>query len=52
MIDNKVPLAQRKTSWLVADQAQNVYWVLGLKKSDLSRGAVNAKIQYIVVHRS
>lgn len=52
MIDNKVPLAQRKTSWLVADQGQNVYWVLGLKKSDLSRGAVNAKIQYIVVHRS
>ena len=52
MIDNKLTIKQRADSWLLTDDSTNVYWILGLKKSDLSRAVVNAKIQYIVVHRS
>ncbi|WP_051527986.1 tRNA lysidine(34) synthetase TilS [Ligilactobacillus equi] len=49
LIDQKLSPEARAKQLLVTDRAQNVYWILDLKKSDLSRGQTNAKIQYIVV---
>lgn len=52
MIDKKVPLDQRDKIWLVSDDEGTVYWVVGLKKSDLSHHLVNAKIHYVIAHRT
>lgn len=52
LIDAKIPTEQRNEYWVVADALQNIYWIINLKKSNLSHASVNAKIQYIVVHRS
>lgn len=52
MIDKKVPLYQRDKIWVVSDDEGTVYWVIGLKKSDLSHHLVNAKIHYVIAHRT
>ena len=52
LIDHKIPRSQRDQIWLVTTDENEVLWVVGLKKSDLSRPADHAKIQYIIVHQS
>ncbi len=51
LIDKKIALDERKKLWLVVNGENQALWVVGVKKSDLSRGCVNAKIQYIAVFR-
>ena len=51
LIDKKIALDERKKLWLVVNGENQAIWVIGVKKSDLSRGCVNAKIQYIAVFR-
>lgn len=51
LIDQKIPQAKRDKLWLVADQQENIYWIIGIKKSNLARGQKNAKIQYMIVYR-
>lgn len=51
LIDHKVPNVQRAKIWLVCKASNEVLWVIGHKKSDLSRPSVNDKIHYIVIYR-
>lgn len=51
LIDQKVPAKERAKLWYLVDDKDFVYWVFGIKKTDLSPRAVNAKIQYIIVYR-
>ncbi len=51
MIDNKLPIIQRTRTWVVSKGGNDVVWVIGQKKSDLSRQNVNDKIHYIVIYR-
>ncbi|GBG94312.1 tRNA(Ile)-lysidine synthetase [Ligilactobacillus salitolerans] len=51
LIDQKVPFWQRDHTWVVSLQAGEILWVVGAKKSDLSRQSVNDKIHYIVIYR-
>lgn len=49
-IDHKLTNEQRQDAWLVSDEQQKVYWVIGLKKSDLSQTPRDAKMQYVIVY--
>ncbi|WP_161808010.1 tRNA lysidine(34) synthetase TilS [Ligilactobacillus ceti] len=51
LIDQKIPQMERENIWLLTNQQQQVYWVLGIKKSDLSQPLVNAKMHYIIIYR-
>ena len=51
LIDQKIPAKERAKLWYLVDDKDFVYWVFGIKKTDLSPRAVNAKIQYIIVYR-
>lgn len=51
LIDQKVPAKERAKLFYLVDRDDFVYWVFGVKKTDLSPRAVNAKIQYIIVYR-
>lgn len=51
LIDGKIPADQREKVWVVSDDHDDVLWVVGHKKSDLSRQDVNDKIHYIVIYR-
>ena len=51
LIDQKVPNSQRDRVWVVCQKSNEVIWVVGHKKSDLSRPSVHDKIHYIVVYR-
>lgn len=51
LIDHKIPQKLRERLWLVADQENNVYWIVGIKKSNLAHDQKNAKMQYMIVYR-
>ena len=51
LIDQKIPTAKRDELWCLTTENDEIFWVIGVKKTDLSPRAVNAKIQYIVVLR-
>lgn len=52
LIDKKVPKSQRANQLIVGTLDSKVYWLLGIKKSDLSRGVLHVKIQYMILHRN
>lgn len=51
LIDRKVPVDQRAKVWVVCNENNEVLWIVGHKKSNLSRQDVNDKIHYIVIYR-
>ncbi|WP_057743650.1 tRNA lysidine(34) synthetase TilS [Liquorilactobacillus capillatus] len=51
MIDAKLTAEKRKQTWLVTSCTDQVIWVVGLKKSDLSECRSDDKIQYMVIFR-
>ena len=51
LIDQKIPSNKREQVWVVSNGSHELLWVVGHKKSDLSRQDVNDKIHYIVIYR-
>lgn len=51
LMDRRIPGAARKRLWLVADGQDRILWVIGVRKSDLSRSRADAKMQYVAVFR-
>lgn len=50
-IDEKIPQVRRQKSWVIADESNEILWVLGIKKTDLSHFNLNDKMQYILIYR-
>lgn len=51
LIDEKIPQNLREQSWVVANESNEILWVLGIKKTDLSHFNLNDKMQYILIYR-
>lgn len=52
LIDQKVPVAQRAAVWLVTTAQQQLLWVIGYKKAQLSNVTQTDKIQYRLIVRT
>lgn len=51
LIDKKIASEKRDALWLLSTSEKEVFWIIGVKKTDLSPRAVNAKMHYIIVLR-
>ena len=52
LIDQKSPIEERNSAYLVTDLTKKIIWLVKYKESQLSIGKETDKIQYILVYQN
>lgn len=52
LIDQKIPIEERNSAYLVTDLTKKIIWLVKYKESQLSIGKETDKIQYILVYQN